>query len=221
MQKSLKSPENLGGLLRRRVVVVLVVVFALAPGLAALSHWRRYYAPVLDAPIELRSGVAQSPEFVARIDGAYIMWLEFGRSFNPRRDGCLLGLDRLYGLRCAGTTNLLELSWALINGTNLSGSGPLADWHRPRFYSSDVVRRPVARFDVKADRHYVVRMTFVHDPSPLNQYRPRLVVRSLDFYDRDFQLEDMLSLVWATVVLAFGAILLKKGSMNKRNAGTA
>jgi len=207
----------------RRKLGIGLIAIAFIPYALACWHASRYNWTPLDYRVDLHKGNVRAPEFLADVDGRYVLYLDVRpRKLDFQRQECLLDLEIFHPEKCATIPSVVELSWTLASdGTVVADNTTLQTW-RAGSYSNDFTRREIGRFDAERGRKYVLDVSFWRDPSELNVASPKIVAETIQDWE-GFALETQGSFVLGVVlalagVVAWGPFTFRKARTTRQHS---
>jgi hypothetical protein len=138
------------------------------------DHPYRY--SVVDMPVSLALGTAETPEFSVDSHWYWIMvQVEKPLPFDQMR--CMMGaLSGPWESRfCTSDDPLLRARWTVSDGDHVLYRGSLPD-DCACLFTDKYIFKFLGKFPGEAGRHYVVKVTFTKDGTPLNVAEPHLIV---------------------------------------------
>jgi hypothetical protein len=164
----------------RGLIVFAAGVFCVSvvvPSVSAKRHKNHPYRySVVDMPVSLAVGTVQTPEFPVDSHWYWIMiQVEKPLPFNQMR--CMMGTvsgpwESRY---CNSDDPLLRADWTVWDGEHVLYRGSLPD-ECACMFTNKYIFRFLGKFPGEAGRHYVVKVTFTKDGTPLNIANPHLIV---------------------------------------------
>jgi hypothetical protein len=76
---------------------------------------------------------------------------------------------------------VIEAEWKVLDGDHIVAQGTAKGSNGKMAWSDSFMDRYLGEFDGEANKKYVVEVNFTKDGTPLNDFRPRLIVRMPDF----------------------------------------
>jgi hypothetical protein len=192
--------------LRRRIGWSLVAVAFVPFGIASwymASHGRT----ALDYRVNLHQGQIRTPEFEAKVNGIYVLYIHIQQGKTDyRRKECLLDLEPPHSERCVAIPNVVDLSWTLWSGDKAVGGDTSQQTWKQGVYSSDYTGREIGRFRARRGARYVLKVNFRRDPSELNIASPKLIAESMPDWN-SFAIQ-IFSFICGLLVALTGTLLL-------------
>ena len=200
----------------RRKLGIGLIAIAFVPYAVACWHASRYNWTPLDSRVELHKGNVRAPEFLADVDGRYVLYLDVRpRKLDFQRQECLLDLEIFHPEMCATIPSVVELSWTLSSGGSVVADNTTLQTWKAGSYSGDSTRREIGRFDAQRGRRYVLNVLFQRDPSELNAAGPKIVAESMQDWE-GFALETQVSFVLGVAIALAGVVALGPFAFRKR-----
>jgi len=200
----------------RRKLGVGLIAIAFVPYAVACWHANRYNWTPLNYRVDLHKGNVRAPEFLADVDGRYVLYLDVRpRKLDFQRQECLLDLELFQPEKCATIPSVVELSWTLSSdGAVVADNATLQTW-RTGSYANDFTRREIGRFDARRGRRYVLDALFRSDPSELNVASPKIVAESMQDWE-EFAIETQGTFVLGVAIAIAGVAVLGPFTFRKR-----
>lgn len=76
---------------------------------------------------------------------------------------------------------VIEAEWKVWDGERIVAQGTAGGSDGAMGWSDSFMDRYLGEFDGEANKKYVVEVKFTKDGTPLNEFKPRLIVRMVDF----------------------------------------
>jgi hypothetical protein len=192
--------------LRRKVGRGLVAVAFVPFGIASwyrASHGRT----ALDYGVNLHQGKIRTPEFEAKVNGVYILYIQVrAGKIDFQREECLLDLESFHPERCSTIPNVVDLSWTLSSGGKVVADDTSEQAYKGGAAGPGYERREIGRFRAWRGERYVLDVNFLRDPGELNIAGPKLVAESMpDWHAFSIQIG---SFVCGLLVALTGTLLL-------------
>ena len=164
----------------RRKLGIGLIAIAFVPYALACWHASRYNWTPLNYRLDLHKGNVRAPEFLADVDGRYVLYLEIRpRKLDFQRQECLLDLEIFHPEKCATIPSVVQLAGRSPVMVLLSPIIRRCKTWRTGSYANDFTRREIGRFDAQRGRRYVLEVLFRSDPSELNVASPKIVAESM------------------------------------------
>jgi hypothetical protein len=192
----------------RRKLGIGLIAIAFVPYAVAYWHANRYNWAPLNSRVDLHKGIVRTPDFLAEVDGRYVLYLEvLPRKLDFQRKQCLLDLEIFQPEKCAAIPSVVELRWTLSSeGAVVADETTLETW-KAGSYANDFTRREIGRFNAQSGRKYTLEVVFLRDPSELNLASPKLVAESIQDW-AGFAVETQVSFVLGVVLMLVGVAAL-------------
>jgi len=164
-----------------RVLCGVFVVFTTASTAWAGLCFKCKHEPVV-MPVSLAVGATvRTQEFLVKHIG-YIIAIRVNRGVPFGQLSCMIGGDQppthcdMYHWDA-----VIEAEWTVSDGGHIVAQGTAKGSYGKMAWSDDFMDRYLGEFDGEANKKYVVEVKFTKDGTPLNEFKPRLIVRMVDF----------------------------------------
>jgi hypothetical protein len=133
-------------------------------------------------PVSLAAGTTvRTPEFLVK-NIEYHIDLRVNRGLPFNQLSCMIGGKGGHPSKCAMVhwDNVIEAEWKVLDGERIIAQGT-ATGFGDMAWSDSFMDRYLGVFTGEANKKYVVEVKFTKDGTPLNEFKPRLIVRMIDF----------------------------------------
>lgn len=153
-----------------------MVVFASAAWAAPCFKCK---AVPVNMPVSLAVGTVQTPEFLVKYTDYKIM-------VRVKRGLPLGELDCMMGIKMMGNPDhcamfhfetVLEAEWKVSDGDHIVAQGSVHGKDDRMAVSDDTLDRYLGTFVGEANKKYILEVKFTRDGTPLNEFKPRLIVQ--------------------------------------------
>lgn len=135
------------------------------------------HSPV-DMPVSLALGTTvRTPEFVVK-DTNYDIVIRVNRGLPTGQMICMMG-GSLHPSHCDKYHYdvVIEAEWTVWDGEQIVAQGTATGRNGDMAFASAFMDRYLGTFVGKTNKKYVVEVKFTKDGTPLNEYKPRLIVQ--------------------------------------------
>jgi hypothetical protein len=186
--------------------VILLISSACAYVYGLASERSRSWQPLI-LPVSLIQGEIRSQQLGPDLSGPYEIDVDFEQGTNLDKAECLEGNVRFDPGRCKGTSDLIDISWQLFEGTNLIQHGESADNPSIEFSYPRVERR-IGRFSAQRGHDYVLALNVRRDASELDITHPRIKVKVPRDVSKDNAAGVEVEKLLATTLGILGALMI-------------